>query len=59
MIYERLSKEGQKYKEETLQHLEDFATAGLRTLCFAMAEISQADYEVMITSCTIYICVLE
>ncbi|XP_014280434.1 probable phospholipid-transporting ATPase IA isoform X2 [Halyomorpha halys] len=45
VIYERLSKEGQKYKDETLQHLEEFATAGLRTLCFAMAEISQPDYE--------------
>lgn len=45
VIYERLSKRGTKFKDETLRHLEEFASAGLRTLCFACAEISPADYE--------------
>lgn len=45
VIYERLSKRGTKYKDETLRNLEEFASAGLRTLCFAFAEISPADYE--------------
>ena len=26
-------------KEQTLQHLEEFATVGLRTLCFAYCEL--------------------
>ncbi|MBZ3881005.1 Phospholipid-transporting ATPase IA, partial [Sciurus carolinensis] len=44
VIYERLA-ETSKYKEITLKHLEQFATEGLRTLCFAVAEISESDFE--------------
>ncbi|XP_078534374.1 phospholipid-transporting ATPase IA isoform X3 [Lissotriton helveticus] len=44
VIYERLA-ESSKYKEITLKHLEQFATEGLRTLCFAVAEISETAYE--------------
>uniref|UniRef100_A0A8C5VB65 Phospholipid-transporting ATPase n=1 Tax=Microcebus murinus TaxID=30608 RepID=A0A8C5VB65_MICMU len=33
-----------KYKETTLKHLA-FATEGLRTLCFAVAEISESDFQ--------------
>ncbi|XP_069487840.1 phospholipid-transporting ATPase IA isoform X2 [Ambystoma mexicanum] len=44
VIYDRLA-ESSKYKEITLKHLEQFATEGLRTLCFAVAEISEAAYE--------------
>lgn len=36
--------EGEKYKDATLAHLEEFANAGFRTLCFAYAEISQSSY---------------
>ncbi|NXH16048.1 AT8A1 ATPase, partial [Bucco capensis] len=43
VIYDRLA-ESSKYKEITLKHLEQFATEGLRTLCFAVAEISESDY---------------
>uniref|UniRef100_A0A8C6ZKS8 Phospholipid-transporting ATPase n=1 Tax=Nothoprocta perdicaria TaxID=30464 RepID=A0A8C6ZKS8_NOTPE len=43
VIYDRLA-ESSKYKEITLKHLEQFATEGLRTLCFAVAEISEGDY---------------
>uniref|UniRef100_A0A452T1F3 P-type phospholipid transporter n=1 Tax=Ursus maritimus TaxID=29073 RepID=A0A452T1F3_URSMA len=44
VIYDRLA-ETSKYKEITLKHLEQFATEGLRTLCFAVAEISESDFE--------------
>lgn len=47
MIFERLSPTGQRHKEATLRHLEEFAQSGLRTLCFAMADISESRYKVM------------
>ncbi|GBP79171.1 Phospholipid-transporting ATPase IA [Eumeta japonica] len=46
VIYPRLAPQGgQKYSEVTLSHLEQFATEGLRTLVFAVADIADADYE--------------
>ncbi|KAF4019872.1 hypothetical protein G4228_011384 [Cervus hanglu yarkandensis] len=44
VIYDRLA-ETSKYKEITLKHLEQFATEGLRTLCFAVAEVSESDFQ--------------
>uniref|UniRef100_A0A8C0GQ82 Phospholipid-transporting ATPase n=1 Tax=Chelonoidis abingdonii TaxID=106734 RepID=A0A8C0GQ82_CHEAB len=44
VIYDRLA-ESSKYKEITLKHLEQFATEGLRTLCFAVTEISESKYQ--------------
>ncbi|KAF0873170.1 AT8A2 ATPase, partial [Crocuta crocuta] len=44
VIFERLSKDS-KYMEETLCHLEYFATEGLRTLCVAYADLSEHEYE--------------
>ncbi|XP_019484036.1 PREDICTED: phospholipid-transporting ATPase IA [Hipposideros armiger] len=44
VIYDRLA-ETSKYKDITLKHLEQFATEGLRTLCFAVAEISESDFQ--------------
>ncbi|XP_067892248.1 phospholipid-transporting ATPase IA isoform X1 [Heterodontus francisci] len=44
VIYERLS-ESSRYKDITLKHLEQFATEGLRTLCFSVAEISETMYK--------------
>eukprot|EP00069_Balaena_mysticetus_P015930 bmy_09545T0 len=44
VIYDRLA-ETSKYKDITLKHLEQFATEGLRTLCFAVAEISENDFQ--------------
>uniref|UniRef100_A0A7N5JAW5 Phospholipid-transporting ATPase n=1 Tax=Ailuropoda melanoleuca TaxID=9646 RepID=A0A7N5JAW5_AILME len=44
VIFERLSKDS-KYMEETLCHLEYFATEGLRTLCVAYADLSEREYE--------------
>ncbi len=44
VILERLSKENQ-IVEATLQHLEEYATDGLRTLCLAMREISEEEFQ--------------
>ncbi|CAM5109019.1 unnamed protein product [Eretmochelys imbricata] len=44
VIYDRLA-ESSKYKEITLKHLEQFATEGLRTLCFAVTEIAESQYQ--------------
>uniref|UniRef100_A0A8C5NP94 Phospholipid-transporting ATPase n=1 Tax=Junco hyemalis TaxID=40217 RepID=A0A8C5NP94_JUNHY len=43
VIFERLSKDSQ-YMEQTLCHLEYFATEGLRTLCIAYADLSETSY---------------
>ena len=43
VIYERLGP-NQQFKDLTLSHLEDFATIGLRTLCFAITDISEEFY---------------
>ncbi|CAG8459145.1 11098_t:CDS:10 [Diversispora eburnea] len=43
VILERLS-ENNPFTEQTLQHLEEYATEGLRTLCIAMREISEEEY---------------
>ncbi|GIX83118.1 phospholipid-transporting ATPase IA [Caerostris darwini] len=44
VIYERLS-DRQQHKDITLEHLKEFASNGLRTLCLAVAEIPQDFYE--------------
>uniref|UniRef100_A0A672N4J4 Phospholipid-transporting ATPase n=1 Tax=Sinocyclocheilus grahami TaxID=75366 RepID=A0A672N4J4_SINGR len=44
VIYERLA-DSSRYKDITLKHLEQFATEGLRTLCFAVADISESSYQ--------------
>ena len=43
VILERLGKENPAV-EVTLQHLEEYATQGLRTLCLAMREISEEEF---------------
>ncbi|ORZ07642.1 hypothetical protein BCR42DRAFT_336388 [Absidia repens] len=43
MILERL-KSDCPYVNATLSHLEEFASEGLRTLCYAMREISEKEY---------------
>lgn len=45
MIYERLAKKNSEIADLTLQHLEEFATEGLRTLCCAVADIPDAVYK--------------
>ncbi|KAJ8297759.1 hypothetical protein KUTeg_024290 [Tegillarca granosa] len=44
VIYERLD-EKQSYRDVTLQHLEEFATDGLRTLCIATADVPEDFYD--------------
>ncbi|KAG0745957.1 hypothetical protein G6F16_005959 [Rhizopus arrhizus] len=44
VILERLSKDGNPFTAPTLEHLEDYACEGLRTLCFSMREISNEEY---------------
>lgn len=44
VILERLAKEN-PIVDVTLQHLEDYATDGLRTLCLAMREIPEQEYQ--------------
>ncbi|KAE9524276.1 hypothetical protein AGLY_015315 [Aphis glycines] len=43
-IIKRLSKSGEKHKNQTLMHLNDFARSGYRTLCFAYKNISESFY---------------
>ncbi|RMZ74798.1 hypothetical protein DV737_g5721, partial [Chaetothyriales sp. CBS 132003] len=43
VIMERLAKEN-RVVDITMQHLEDYATEGLRTLCLAMREIPEEEY---------------
>lgn len=43
VIFERLREE-QHYQSKTLEHLEDFARMGLRTLCLAIADIDETAY---------------
>jgi phospholipid-transporting ATPase len=45
VIFERLAPNGQAFKEITLKHLEEFATEGFRTLCFAVVDIPDDVYE--------------
>ncbi|XP_048511424.1 probable phospholipid-transporting ATPase IA isoform X3 [Athalia rosae] len=52
VIYERLAtrttnnrEDGADFREITLNHLETFATEGLRTLCFAVADIPESLYQ--------------
>lgn len=41
----RLSKSGNKYKNQTIVHLNNFARAGYRTLCFAYVNVSENFYK--------------
>ncbi|KAM4796920.1 phospholipid-transporting ATPase IB [Rhinophrynus dorsalis] len=44
VIFERLSRESQ-YMEQTINHLEQFASEGLRTLCIAYTDLQESDYQ--------------
>ncbi|XP_061569995.1 phospholipid-transporting ATPase IB isoform X1 [Cololabis saira] len=44
VIFERLN-EASQYKELTIAHLEQFATEGLRTLCFAYVDLEEGEYQ--------------
>ena len=44
VILERLNQEN-PFVEATLQHLEEYASEGLRTLCLAMREVSEQEFQ--------------
>ncbi|XP_025852372.2 phospholipid-transporting ATPase IB-like [Vulpes vulpes] len=48
VIYERLS-EDSLFMKETLTHLEHFAKGGLRTLCVAYTDLTEAEYQQWLT----------
>ncbi|KAF2497917.1 phospholipid-transporting ATPase [Lophium mytilinum] len=45
VILERLAADNNPYVETTLQHLEEYASEGLRTLCLSMREIPEHEYQ--------------
>ena len=45
VIMERLAKDANPHVEPTLQHLEEYAADGLRTLCLAMREIPESEFQ--------------
>ncbi|KAF8095766.1 hypothetical protein N665_0323s0032 [Sinapis alba] len=46
VMFERLSGNGRKYEEETRDHVNEYADAGLRTLILAYRELDEKEYEV-------------
>ncbi|CAN8291465.1 unnamed protein product [Cochlearia groenlandica] len=46
VMFERLSVNGRKYEEETRDHVNEYADAGLRTLILAYRELDEKEYEV-------------
>lgn len=46
VMFERLSGNGREYEEETRDHVNEYADAGLRTLILAYRELDEREYEV-------------
>ncbi|KAK4376517.1 hypothetical protein RND71_002813 [Anisodus tanguticus] len=45
IMFERLGKNGRKFEEETREHVNEYADAGLRTLILAYRELSEDEYK--------------
>ncbi|CAI9768069.1 unnamed protein product [Fraxinus pennsylvanica] len=45
VMFERLSINGRKFEEETREHVNEYANAGLRTLILAYRELSEEEYK--------------
>lgn len=45
VIMERLEKDYNPYVEATMKHLEEYASDGLRTLCLAMRDVGEEEYQ--------------
>ncbi|QLQ81682.1 hypothetical protein HG537_0F04430 [Torulaspora globosa] len=45
VIMERLEKEYNPYVDPTVKHLEEYASDGLRTLCLAMRDVGEDEYQ--------------
>ena len=52
VIYERLAKTGNEFREKSMEDLGAFGSVGLRTLCCAYKEIPRAQYEEWFVSLT-------
>ncbi|MBA0718283.1 hypothetical protein Golax_006038 [Gossypium laxum] len=46
VMFERLAKGGRDFEEDTREHMNEYADAGLRTLVLAYRELSENEYEV-------------
>ncbi|XP_027329427.1 putative phospholipid-transporting ATPase 9 isoform X2 [Abrus precatorius] len=46
VMFERLAKNGREFEEKTLEHVREYADAGLRTLILAYCELDEEEYEV-------------
>ncbi|CAA0828825.1 Putative phospholipid-transporting ATPase 9 [Striga hermonthica] len=46
VMFERLAKNGRQFEQETREHVNEYADAGLRTLILAYRELSEDEYEV-------------
>ncbi|CAA7039261.1 unnamed protein product [Microthlaspi erraticum] len=44
VMFERLAKNGRRFEEETRQHVNEYADAGLRTLILAYREVDESEY---------------
>ncbi|KAG8366532.1 hypothetical protein BUALT_Bualt17G0089700 [Buddleja alternifolia] len=44
VMFERLARNGREYEEETREHVNEYADAGLRTLILAYRELSEDEY---------------
>lgn len=43
-MFERLAKNGREFEEETREHVNEYADAGLRTLLLAYRELKEEEY---------------
>lgn len=44
-MFERLAKNGQEFAQQTKEHVDEYADAGLRTLVLAYREINEEEYD--------------
>ena len=44
-MFERLAKDGREFEEKTLEHVHEYADAGLRTLILAFRELDENQYK--------------
>lgn len=44
-MFERLSEKGRKFEEETREHINEYADAGLRTLVLTYRELDEEEYK--------------
>ena len=45
VMFERLAKNGREFEEETREHVNEYADAGLRTLILAYRELNEEEYK--------------